>query len=156
MPQPNRSPRRARFSFHSSMMPSTFISLLSTFYSLHLPQISFAAARACPYAIHCQADIPETSSSIRLSRGKYSLLGFRTLQHIRLLTYHLYYSLFLFLSTYRQRDEPDPSRRPSRTTPGIEPTMDWAPTSQCLAGDMLSLFCLCVDPGRFVRRRFSS
>ncbi|KAJ6563643.1 hypothetical protein DFH09DRAFT_1082229 [Mycena vulgaris] len=35
---------------------------------------------------------------------------------------------------YRQRDEPDPSRRPSRTTPGIEPTMDWAPIRQRLAG----------------------
>ncbi|KAJ7494008.1 hypothetical protein FB451DRAFT_1164875 [Mycena latifolia] len=55
--------------------------------------------------------------------------------------------LYLSLLTYRQCEEPYPSHRPSRTTPGIEPTMDWAPICQCLAGDMLSLLRLCVAPG---------
>ncbi|KAJ7798368.1 hypothetical protein B0H14DRAFT_2617948 [Mycena olivaceomarginata] len=48
---------------------------------------------------------------------------------------------------YCQCDVPDPSRRPSRTTPGIEPTVAWAPTRQCCGGSMLSLFRLCVAPG---------
>ncbi|KAJ7038642.1 hypothetical protein C8F04DRAFT_1179656 [Mycena alexandri] len=37
---------------------------------------------------------------------------------------------------YRQRDEWNLSHRPSRTTPGIEPTVAWAPTCQRLAGDL--------------------
>jgi hypothetical protein len=103
-----------------------------------------------------QADFQKTSRSIPFVHGILPLLSCQTPIPIIILTCHTYNRLFLILSMYRQRDEPDPSRRPSRTTLGIKPTMDWAPTSQCLAGDMLSLFCLCVAPSRFARWRFFS
>jgi hypothetical protein len=44
------------------------------------------------------------------------------------LTYLIYHRLTIFLPTYRQRNEPDPSPRPSRTTPGIDFEVAWAPT----------------------------
>ncbi|KAJ7743595.1 hypothetical protein B0H16DRAFT_1463584 [Mycena metata] len=64
-----------------------------------------------------------------------------------LLTHLIYHRLSAFSPTYRQRDELNLSHQPSRTTPGIEPTVAWAPTCQRLAGDVLSLLRLCVAPG---------
>ncbi|KAJ7799112.1 hypothetical protein B0H13DRAFT_1933376 [Mycena leptocephala] len=66
----------------------------------------------------------------------------RTAQH-----QHTLWKLYILPSIYHQRDVPDPSHRPSRTTPRIEPTVAWDPTCQRLAGDVLSLFHLCVAPG---------
>ncbi|KAF8216560.1 hypothetical protein K438DRAFT_396585 [Mycena galopus ATCC 62051] len=64
-----------------------------------------------------------------------------------LLISHLHHRHFFILTTYRQCNVPDPSCQPSRTTPGIELTVAWAPTRQCCGGSMLSLFRLCVAPG---------
>jgi hypothetical protein len=61
---------------------------------------------------------------------------------------------FIFSSTYCQRQELSPNLRPSRTTPGIEPTVAWAPTCQRFAGNVLSLWRLCVAPGLLVWWRF--
>ncbi|KAJ6607631.1 hypothetical protein B0H10DRAFT_2194785 [Mycena sp. CBHHK59/15] len=41
-----------------------------------------------------------------------------------------HYRHFFILPMYANATSEDPSARPSRTTPGIEPTVAWAPTSQ--------------------------
>jgi hypothetical protein len=50
--------------------------------------------------------------------------------HTHLFTYLLtLYRHFFFSPTYANTTSEDSSLRPSRTTPGIEPTVVWAPTS---------------------------
>ncbi|KAJ6603709.1 hypothetical protein B0H10DRAFT_2079008 [Mycena sp. CBHHK59/15] len=73
-----------------------------------------------------------------------------------MLTYQIHHRFLVLLTTYCQCDEQDLSHWPSWTTLEIEPTVAWAPTCQCLGGDVLSLFCLCIAPGWLDWQRFCS
>jgi hypothetical protein len=84
---------------------------------------------------------PATAAAVDL------LLSYRTFLHINYLYLPCITDSSFILTTYCQHDVPDPSRRPSRTMLGIEPTVAWAPTCQCCGGSMLSLFRLCIAPG---------
>jgi hypothetical protein len=68
--------------------------------------------------------------------------GLLDLLPIFLLKYLILYRHSTLCTMYCQRDKFNSSLRLSRITPGIEPTVAWAPTCQRLAGDVLSLLRL--------------
>ena len=132
---------------HSFLVSFQKFTLVLTIFLPLCSQIYYAAARLPLSSFRCQADTFPTSRSITQPCRKYLLLSYRTSLHI-IYSYLAHTADILFiLITYRQWDVPNPSHRPSRTMPGIEPIVAWAPTRQCCGGSMLSLFRLCVAPG---------